>query len=134
MLIREIEHGGYDPAYERVETAKAMNAALEKQQWDLIVSDYVMPRFSGLDALKVMQKRELDLPFIMVSGKIGEELAAEAMIAGAHDYILKDNLSRLIPAIKRELREAVMKRGYRKAEESLLSTRSINSLSKTRSV
>ena len=57
LLIREIKHGGYDPVYERVETAEAMNAALEKQQWDLIISDYVMPRFSGLDALKVTQKR-----------------------------------------------------------------------------
>jgi PAS domain S-box-containing protein/putative nucleotidyltransferase with HDIG domain len=120
LLIREIKRGGYDPVHERVETAEAMNSALDKQQWDLIISDYVMPCFSGLDALTVMQERMLDLPFIIVSGKIGEDLAVELMIAGAHDYILKDNLSRLIPAIKREMREVVARRERRKAEEALL--------------
>jgi PAS domain S-box-containing protein/putative nucleotidyltransferase with HDIG domain len=120
LLIREIESGGYAMVHERVETVEAMDAALEQGQWDLIISDYVMPRFSGLDALKVLQKSGLDLPFIMVSGKIGEDLAAEVMIAGAHDYVLKDNLARLIPAIKRELRQVVVRQEYRKTSEALL--------------
>jgi PAS domain S-box-containing protein len=120
LLIREIERGGYTIIYERVETAEAVNTALKQKQWDLIISDYVMPGFSGLDALKVIQTSGIDLPFIMVSGRIGDNLAAESMIAGAHDYILKDNLSRLVPAIKRELREAVVRRERRQAAETLL--------------
>lgn len=103
LIVRELKHGGYEPTFERVETAEAMNAALDKQTWDVIIADYVMPYFSGLGALKILQERGLDIPFIIASGSIGEEIAVEAMKAGAHDYIMKGNLKRLVPAIEREL-------------------------------
>ncbi len=122
LLIHELRQGGYDPLYERVETPEAMIGALEKQDWDVVIADYVMPRFSGLDALKLLQDRGLDLPFIIVSGKIGEDVAVEAVKAGAHDYLLKDNLTRLNLAIERELREAVVRREHRLAEAELAAT------------
>lgn len=119
LLIREILRDGFDVTSERVETPEAMLAALEGGPPDLVVSDYVMPRFSGLAALKLIQEKGLDLPFIIVSGKIGEDLAVEAMKAGAHDYLLKDHLSRLVPAIRRELQEAEVRRERKQAEEAL---------------
>ncbi len=119
LLIRELQRGGYDLLCERVETAEAMNTALDGQGWDLVISDYVMPCFSGLDALRLLQEKGLDLPFIIVSGNIGEDLAVESMKAGAHDYVLKDNLSRLVPAIKRELREAAIRQERRRAEKTV---------------
>ncbi len=119
LLIRALKRGGYTPEYERVETAAAMNAALESQTWDLVICDYVMPDFSGHDALKLLQSKGVDLPFIIVSGIIGEDVAAESMIEGAHDYISKDRLLRLFPAIKRELREVVVRRERRQAEKAL---------------
>ncbi len=99
-----------------------MAGALEKQNWDLVIADYVMPRFSGLDALKLLQDRGPDLPFIIVSGKIGEDVAVEAMKAGAHDYLLKDNLTRLNLAVERELREAALRREHKLAEAELAAT------------
>lgn len=119
LLIREITRGGFDVCNERVETPEAMADALVSKDWDLIVSDYILPRFSGLAALKLFQQKGLDLPFIIVSGKIGEDIAVKAMKAGAHDYILKNNLSRLVPAINRELREAAMRRERKRAEEAV---------------
>jgi signal transduction histidine kinase len=119
LLIYELQRGGYDPLYERVDTPEAMAGAMDSQEWDLIIADYVMPHFSGLEALRLMQERELDLPFIIVSGKIGEDVAVEAMKAGAHDYLLKDNLTRLNLAIERELRDADMRRKRRAAEQAL---------------
>jgi PAS domain S-box-containing protein len=93
-----------------------MDAALARGSWDLVISDYAMPRFSGLAALKLLQDKELDLPFIMVSGSAGENVAVDAMKAGAHHYILKDNLARLAPAVERELREAESRRERKRAE------------------
>ncbi len=122
LLLYELERGCYDPLHERVETYEAMAGALERQEWDLIISDYVMPHFSGLEALGLVKERGLDLPFIIVSGKIGEDVAVSAMKAGAHDYLLKDNLTRLNLAIERELREAVVRREHRQAEQSLKET------------
>jgi PAS domain S-box-containing protein len=119
LLRHELQRGGYDLTYERVETAKDMKAALGGQAWDLIISDYHMPRFRGLDALKLAQERLPDVPFILVSGQIGEDKAVAAMKAGAHDYLPKDNLKRLIPAVERELREAENRRARKKAEEAL---------------
>jgi|GEM_PF-827127 len=119
LLIHELEQGGYDPFHELVETYEAMASALEKQEWDLIIADYVMPHFGGLEALKLMKDRGLDLPFIIVSGKIGEDVAVSAMKAGAHDYLLKDNLTRLNLAIERELREVVVRQERKQAEEAL---------------
>jgi PAS domain S-box-containing protein len=118
LLRHELQRGGYELAYERVDTLAAMKTAL-KQSWDLILSDYNMPGFSGLDALKLAQKKIPDVPFILVSGQIGEDKAVDAMKAGADDYVLKDNLKRLIPAVERELREAENRRARRKTEEEL---------------
>jgi len=119
LLIREITRGGFDVRNERVETPEAMADALISEGWDLIISDYILPRFSGLAALRLFQQKGFDLPFIIVSGKIGEDIAVRAMKAGAHDYILKNNLSRLVPAINRELREAAMRRERKRAEEAV---------------
>jgi PAS domain S-box-containing protein len=119
LLIRELQRGGYEPIFERVETAEAMKAALDKQRWDIVIADYFMPHFSGLNALKLLHETGLDLPFILVSGTIGEETAVEAMKQGAHDYIIKNNLSRLIPAIERELREVEVRQERKLMREKL---------------
>ncbi|MBI3326006.1 MAG: response regulator [Nitrospinae bacterium] len=119
LLLRELRRGGYDPTCERVDTAEAMKAALTKQTWDIVISDYVMPHFSAPAALTLFQDSGLDLPFIIVSGSIGEDIAVSAMKAGAHDYIMKGNLARLNPAIERELREAEGRRERRRAEAAL---------------
>jgi light-regulated signal transduction histidine kinase (bacteriophytochrome) len=119
LLLRELKRGGYELVSERVETPEAMKAALEKGGWDVIISDYVLPRFSGLTALNILKESGQDLPFIIVSGKIGEDIAVGAMTAGAHDYIIKGNLTRLVPAVERELREAEVRRDKKEAEEAL---------------
>src|SRR5574341_803430 len=99
LLSRELRRGGYDLTYERVDTAATMIAALENQTWDIVFSDHSMPHFSGTEALAIMRERGLDLPFIFVSGTIGEDNAVAAMKVGAHDYIMKGNLKRLVPAV-----------------------------------
>lgn len=119
LLIRELRRGGYEPAFERVETPEFMRAALERRQWDLIISDYVLPKFSGMAALAMLKESGTDLPFIIVSGNIGEDIAVGAMKAGAHDYILKGNMTRLVPAVERELREARIRRERRQAHDAL---------------
>ncbi len=119
LLTRELRAGGYEPDWERVETAEAMKSAIAQKQWDIIISDYIMPQFSGLDALDLVKQSGIDIPFIIVSGKIGEDIAVEAMKAGAHDYIVKGNLARLVPAVERELREAEIRKARRLAEEEL---------------
>jgi PAS domain S-box-containing protein len=116
LMVLALRRAGVDPTYERVETPEAMEAALARESWDLIISDYAMPRFSGLAALKLLQDKELDLPFILVSGSAGENVAVDAMKAGAHHYILKDNLARLAPAVERELRDAEVRREHKRAE------------------
>jgi two-component system, cell cycle sensor histidine kinase and response regulator CckA len=122
LIMHELKRGGYDPKYERVETAGAMNDALNQQEWDLVISDHSMPHFNSFNALDVLKKRGLDLPFFLVSGTIDEERAVSAMKAGVHDYIMKGNLPRLVPAIQRELREAEMRRKRKEAEEALRSS------------
>ncbi len=117
LLIRELRRSGYEPLYERVETREAMQNALHGRQWDVVISDYVMPKFSGTEALNVLKTSGLDLPFIIVSGNIGEDMAVDAMRAGAHDYILKGNLTRLVAAVERELRDAQIRRERKRAEE-----------------
>ena len=119
LLLRELRRGGYAPQYERVETPEALNAALTRQSWDLIVSDNAMPRLNGLQALQLTQEKGLDIPFILVSGSIGEDVAVAAMKAGAHDYLMKDNTARLLPAIERELREARVRQERRQADETI---------------
>jgi PAS domain S-box-containing protein len=119
LLVRELERAGYAASWERVETAGSMRSALEGRSWDLIIADYTMPKFSAPAALALLQDMGLDLPFIIVSGSVGEDVAVEAMRAGAHDYLLKGNLKRLFPAIQRELEQAANRKGRRMAEESI---------------
>ena len=118
LLVRQLRSGGYEPTFERVDTPEAMNAALE-QTWDIVIADYAMPHFSAPSALDMLKEKGLDLPFIIVSGAIGEETAVSMMKAGAHDYIMKGNLARLIPAIEREMRDAKVRQERKQAEEAL---------------
>ena len=117
LLLRALRQAGYEPVHERVESARTLRAALGRQDWDLIISDYSLPGFNGLEALKMAREQERDTPFIIGSGSIGEDIAVAAMKTGAHDYIMKDNLTRLIPAIERELKEAEVRRERWRAEE-----------------
>lgn len=118
LVLIELRRGGYQVEHERVETAEAMLAALESRSWDLVLSDYSMPQFSAPDALAVVNRLELDVPFIIVSGTVGEDIAVEAMRSGASDYVLKGNLVRLCPAIARELREAQVRVSQRETERA----------------
>src|SRR2546430_11022770 len=120
LLLRELQRAGFDPAYERVDSPTAMQAALDRQAWDLVIGDYSMPAFSGPAALALLRACDLDTPFIFVSGTIGEDVAVEAMKAGAQDFLTKGNLRRLIPAIERELRDADVRRERRRAQTALL--------------
>ena len=117
LVVRTLRRGGYDLTYERVETAEAMRDALARHPWDLVISDYSMPQFTGPAALGLLHEIGIDLPFIIVSGTIGEETAVVAMKAGAHDFLMKGQLTRLIPAVARELREAADRRERRQADE-----------------
>jgi PAS domain S-box-containing protein len=119
LLEIELKRAGYAPTCERVETPEAMRGALDRQRWDLVIADYRMPRFGGLEALGLVKERGLDLPFIIVSGHITEDAAVAAMKAGAHDYVMKDKLARLGPAVERELRDAGVRHERRRSQEQL---------------
>ncbi len=119
LLLEELRQKGYAPIHERVEHAAAMTSALERRSWDVVVSDYVMPDFSGPNALKLLRGKNLDVPFIVVSGTFGEEAAVDMMKAGANDYITKTNLSRLAPAIGREIEAAKNRKARAHAENSM---------------
>ncbi len=101
LIVRELQRGGFDVSHQRVDTATVMNTALETQEWDLVVSDYSMPGFSGEEALKILRTKSLDIPFVYVSGTLGEDTAVAALKAGAQDYVVKGKLKRLVPAIDR---------------------------------
>jgi len=119
MMVSMLRKGGYEVTSERVETESGLKTALEKASWDIILADYNLPEFNAVAALQVLQRSGLDLPFIIVSGGIGEDIAVEAMKAGAHDYLMKGNLNRLLPAVERELREAANRAGQREAKRAL---------------
>ena len=119
LLERALTKGGFHVVCDRVDTAETMCRALDEREWDLILCDHSMPQFSSPAALKILQEKKLDLPFIIVSGHIEEEMAITAMDSGAHDYIMKDRLARLVPAVDRELREAEVRRARAKSEEEL---------------
>ncbi len=119
LLEIELQRAGFDPLCHRVENRPQMISALNQQPWDLIIADYVMPRFNGLEALSLARDHRLDIPFIIVSGHITDDTAVAAMKAGAHDYVMKDNLARLGPAARRELREAELRRENRRTDERL---------------
>ncbi len=105
LLVRELRRGGYDVTFERVDSPEALDTAVAKREWDIVICDYSMPHFSGTDALRLLREKGSEVPFIFLSGTIGEETAVAALKQGAQDYLMKDNLKRLIPAIQRELRE-----------------------------
>jgi PAS domain S-box-containing protein len=119
IIIRELKKGGYNPVYERVETASAMKKVLKEKQWDIILCDYTLPKFNAPSAIAVLKEANIDIPIIIVSGTIGEDVAAECMRLGAHDYIMKENLSRLCPAIARELEDAKVRSRQKQMEETL---------------
>src|SRR5262245_53948616 len=116
LQLRELRRGGYDVEYIRVQTVEQVREALADPGWQLIISDYTLPRFTGLEALQLVQSAGRDVPFILISGTVGESTAVESMKAGAADYMLKDNLTRLVPAVARELREAEHRRHRLQAE------------------
>jgi signal transduction histidine kinase len=119
LVTLELRRASFVPATTRVDTPTALARALDEQSWDVVISDYQLPGWSGLSALQMLQERNIDTPFIIVSGAIGEETAVDTMKAGAHDYVLKDNLVRLGPAVERELREAQVRRERRQALAAL---------------
>lgn len=119
LLLQELRKGGLQPSWKRVDSADALKTALASQEWDIIVSDCIMQSFSGMDALQMVKESCLNIPFIIVSGKIDDETAVQMMRAGASDYISKDNLVRLAPVIERELREAAERHRCRQVEEML---------------
>ena len=116
LIVRELRRGGYNPEMRRVDSATNMQAALDEQAWDLIITDHNMPSFDSHEALVLAREYDPNIPFILVSGSIGEEIAVDAMKSGAHDYVMKNNLTRLLPAIERELREAENRRAHQAAE------------------
>ena len=119
LAVMELHRAQLSPEPTRVDTRAALVEALDRQTWDVVIADYRLPGWRGLDVLEILKERELDVPFIIVSGNIGEERAIEAMKAGAHDYVLKRNLGRLGPAVARELRELEIRRERRQARDAL---------------
>jgi diguanylate cyclase (GGDEF)-like protein len=119
LVVRALTRGGYEVTVARVDTPEALIDAIDQHAWDVTVADYTMPRFSGTAALHLLRERDADMPFIFVSGTIGEDAAVDAMKVGAHDYIMKGNLKRLVPAVERELRDAAVRRERRQAEQRL---------------
>jgi DNA-binding NtrC family response regulator len=117
LLLRALRKGGFEPVYIRVQTEDAMRTALQEETWDLILSNHNMPRFNVFGALKVYQESNLDVPFIIVSGSMGLDEVTAAIKAGAHDFIMKRNLDRLLPIIQRELRQAEKHRKHRHQKE-----------------
>lgn len=116
LIARELRRSGWEVDFQRVETVAAMAASLETHRWDLIISDYALPQFGGPAALELVRRKGVDIPFISVSGAIGEDIAVEMMKAGAHDYVMKNNLARLPVAVRRELRAAEERRVQRRTE------------------
>jgi signal transduction histidine kinase len=117
LILRDLRRGGYEPDYRRVETAEAMAAALEEGDWEIILSDFNLPRFSAPAALELLKSKGVDVPFIIISGTVGEQTAVECMRAGASDFLLKGNLTRLVAALQRELRAARDRQTQRDEEQ-----------------
>ncbi len=119
LLKAELQRGGYDPTLKRVDTASALRESLLEGSWDIIISDFVLPHLNGMEALEMYKSSGLDIPFILMSGMVSEETAIDAMVHGAHDFVMKGRTGRLIPAIQRELREARLRKEKREGEEAL---------------
>jgi diguanylate cyclase (GGDEF)-like protein len=116
LLYSELASAGIDLFYRRVDSFEAMHTALRESDWDVVISDHSMPSFSSVEALELLKQSGKDIPFIIYSGDIGEEMAVSAMHNGAHDYVYKGNLTRLIPSIERELKNAADRRAKKQAE------------------
>ncbi len=119
LLVYELKRNGFDVIFERVDTHEDMKISLEKQDWDIVFCDYSMPKFDGLSAMKLLHEERCELPVILVSGTIGEDVAVKAMKSGADDYIMKDNLSRLAAAVTRELNEYKKRQELKRMEEAI---------------
>lgn len=119
LLVRALRRGGYEVEHRRVDSAAALLEGLGAQEWDIVISDYSMPGFTGMGALAIVRERGFDMPFVFVSGTMGEDIAVDAMKTGAQDYIVKGNLSRLLPAIERELRESAVRREHKLIEKRM---------------
>src|SRR6266508_5511244 len=119
LLLRELQRIGYEVEFERVETDVTMRAMLIERPWDLILSDYTLPKFNAPQALEILKASGLEIPFIIISGTIGEETAVTALKSGANDFLVKGKFARLGPAIERELREAESRREHKRAEEQI---------------
>lgn len=120
FIIHELKEGGYEPQYRRVEKLPEALQLLEQEQWDILLSDYHLPGFTGMDVVKAVMDMEVDIPVIVISGAIGEDTAVETMRAGAHDYIMKGNLKRLCPAIERELEQMQVYKERKRAKQQLV--------------
>ncbi|HUN55527.1 MAG TPA: PAS domain S-box protein [Smithella sp.] len=123
LIIRKLSSGGYNPAWERVDSSEAMKSALKREDWDIILCDYKMPNFNASAALKLAQSKKTDIPFIIVSGAIGEDTAVASMKSGAYDYVMKDKLAKLAVAVDRAIREAKVRRDKKHTEEMLKMSR-----------
>jgi diguanylate cyclase (GGDEF)-like protein len=119
LLLRQLRKGGYDPQFRLVYNGDEFESALHGSNWDIVITDHNLPGYSSDAALATVRRSGLDIPVIIVSGSIGEEIAVAAMKNGANDYIMKDNLARLVPAVERELRETLNRRAHRRAQETL---------------
>ena len=120
LILRLLRRGGYEPDWKQVQTAEALDHALtDRVQWDIVLSDYTMPQFDAMRALHRLRGQSAELPFIVISGSIGEETAVAAMRAGANDYLMKSNLTRLVPAIERELRESAERQERARTKKAL---------------
>ncbi len=119
LILRELKQAGYSPSAQRIETPEQMKQALEREEWDIVLSDHSLPRFNASASLQLLQAAGRDVPFIIVSGEIGEERAVDLMKAGATDYVSKHNLGRLIPVVERELRELAGRQERKRVEREL---------------
>ncbi len=117
LLVHDLQSDGYDVFFERIETRDAMSFALSAKSWDIVLSDYSLPHFSGIDAIRLLREQQLDIPTILISDTVGEDVAVEAMKAGADDFFMKGRTGLLIPAIEREV-TAARERHYRRQFES----------------
>ena len=119
LVVMQLEQGGFDVQFQRVDSAEAMRAALDCSHWDAIICDYIMPGFSGLQALEILKQNGSDTPFLMISGKVGEEAAAGTIRAGADDFLLKGSLARLVPALQRSIADSTLRQQNRRSEKEL---------------
>ncbi|MCB9561849.1 MAG: response regulator [Kofleriaceae bacterium] len=127
LVLRELRRGGFAPDWLRVQDAAELSTALA-EAWELVLCDFTLPGFGPMAALEQVRERRGDVPFIVVSGTIGEEAAVELLRAGAHDFVLKDRLARLVPAVDRELREALNRVELRRAEDALARVEKLRAL------